>query len=360
VSLLSYNKQIGGDKMILKNKEKIGQLGEQLKGLYQSDLGLYTALFVDERPVEKSKIPSGLYESMHTLGIATGANEVRSTVRILNLDGAFFATDHVSYQGDEQSEGMVMPFHPENTYLSNEMRIEGGESVLEIGVGSGVNSILAVLRGAEKVTALDVNPRTFDYTRFNMALNRIEESKIELILNESTSLDDLLKPVSGKRFDYVITNPPFEYGRDNDTQLRNSSSGNDGLDMIRAIVSQVDDYLSPTGRMQMVYFAPGTEEGPTELVEVAKSLREGSVEVKYRENSMKTKDFVDENVGSAIEIPPEHEFYWTGMLHYAKENSGLNVISDGIEQDWHLPISSTVPMMEKHDKIDVVYRGESK
>lgn len=346
--------------MILKNKEKIGQFGEQLKELYQNNLGLYTALFADERPVERSEIPTELYESIHTLGIALGTNEVRSSVRILNLDGAFFATDHVSYQGDEQNEGMVMPFHPENTYLSDEMRIEGGESVLEIGVGSGVNSILAVLRGAEKVTALDVNPRTFDYTKFNMALNGVEESKIELILNQSTSLDDLLVPVNGRKFDYVITNPPFEYGRDDETQLRNSSSGNDGLDMIRAIVSQVDDYLSAEGRMQMVYFAPGTSEGPTELVKVVQGLKDGSVEVKYRENSMKTKDFVDENVGSAIEIPAEHEFYWTGMLHYTKGNSGFDVIPDGTEQNWHLPIGSTVPMMEKHDKIDVVYRGESK
>ena len=346
--------------MILKNKEKIGQFGEQLKEIYNDNLGLYKALFVDERPVERSLISDELYDSMSALGIATGSDEVRSNIRILNLDGAFFATDHVSYQGNEQSEGMVMPFYPENTYLSDEMRIEGGESVLEIGIGSGVNSILAVLRGADKVTALDVNPRTFDYTRFNMALNGVEESKIELILNESMSLDDLLKPVSGKKFDYVITNPPFEYGRDDETQLRNSSSGNDGLDMIRAIMAQVDDYLSPVGRMQMVYFAPGTEEGPTELIEVAKSLRDGSVEVKYRENSMKTKDFVDENVGTSIKIPKEHEFYWTGMLHYSKGDSGLKIIPDGLENDWHLPISSKVPMMEKHDQIDVVYRGESK
>ena len=345
--------------MILKNTEKIQDFREQLSTLYEQDLELYKALFVDERPINQDTIPTNLLDSMNSLEIASVEEGlVRSKVRILNLDGAFFATDNVSYQGDESDEGMVMPFHPENTYLSDEMRIRGGESVLEIGVGSGVNSILAVLRGAKRVTALDVNPGTVEYTRFNMALNGVDESKIKLVLNKSDSLDDLFKPVEGETFDCIITNPPFEYGRDDDTKLRNSSSGNDGLDMIRVIIAQANDYLSDQGRMQMVYFAPGTDKSPNELVTVVKQLQNGHVELKYRENCMRTREFVDENIGRSIEIPKEHEFYWTGMLHYTKGDSGFEIIPDGVSPNWHLPIDSTVPMMERHDKIDTVYRGE--
>jgi 16S rRNA G966 N2-methylase RsmD len=341
--------------------EKIHTLGKQLEALHEQDKGLYKALFVDERPVQARIIPSELLESMKAVGIATGSENIKSSVRIMNLRGRYFATDHVSYQGNEREEGMVMPFHAENEYLIDEMRVSPGDKVLEVGVGSGVNSIVALLNGAEHVTALDVNPRTAEYTRFNMALNGIDESRLKIVLNKDTSLDALFDPIEGETFDYLITNPPFEYGRVDDSDaLRNSASGSDGLDMIRKIIQKASHYLTDTGRMQMVYFAPGTGEGPTTLIEEAQQLQDGAVEVKYRENSMRTEDFVGGNLGKDMGIPPEHEFYWTGMLHYTKGVSGFEIMMDGTSQKWHLPLQSDVPMGEKHSEIRKKYTGDKK
>ena len=49
-------------------------------------------------------------------------------------------------------------------------KINGAE-VLEIGVGSGVLSIGAIKAGAKRVTALEINPRTKIFARFNVMLN---------------------------------------------------------------------------------------------------------------------------------------------------------------------------------------------
>jgi methylase of polypeptide subunit release factors len=232
--------------------------------------------------------------------------------------------------------------------------------VLEIGVGSGINTIYALKQGANHVTTLDVNPRTSELTRRNMELNGIDPSQVDLLLNDSFDLTDLFKPVEGEKFDYIVTNPPFEYGRvDEDDALRNSASGLDGLDMIREIFSQIDTYLTDTGHMQMVFFAPGTSEGPTSLIEAASRL-EGKVEIIYKANPMKTADFVKINLGKEMDIPTEHEYYWMGMLHYTRGQDGLSVRAGEEEKNWHLPLYSDVPMMHKHSKIDEVYQDTKK
>lgn len=52
-------------------------------------------------------------------------------------------------------------------------RIQGGESVLDVGCGSGILSIAALLLGASRARAVDVDPDAVEVTRENARLNRV-------------------------------------------------------------------------------------------------------------------------------------------------------------------------------------------
>lgn len=75
-----------------------------------------------------------------------------------------------------------------------------GGTTLDLGVGGGVQSLLAA-RHSDRVTALDKNPRALAFARFNARLNGV------------TGVDfregDLFAPVAGERFDLVVSNPPY-------------------------------------------------------------------------------------------------------------------------------------------------------
>lgn len=73
-------------------------------------------------------------------------------------------------------------------------------AVLDLGCGCGVLGILAA-RTAERVVALDVNPRATAFTRFNAALNDCR--------NLEVLTGDLYAPVAGQRFDLIVCNAPY-------------------------------------------------------------------------------------------------------------------------------------------------------
>jgi ribosomal protein L11 methyltransferase len=76
-------------------------------------------------------------------------------------------------------------------------RLRGGESVLDVGCGSGVLSVAAAALGAASATALDIDPGALAVTRDNAARNGLSQ-RIDV---ESTALSALRR-----RFDVVVAN----------------------------------------------------------------------------------------------------------------------------------------------------------
>jgi len=80
---------------------------------------------------------------------------------------------------------------------SLEMRLGGDETdltVADIGCGSGILSLGAVLLGAQKVYAIDVDPLAVRSTRSNRALNRVSS---ERLIVEQGSIDRLKQMIDG-------------------------------------------------------------------------------------------------------------------------------------------------------------------
>lgn len=75
----------------------------------------------------------------------------------------------------------------------------GGRSVLDVGCGTGVLSLVAARAGAV-VTAIDVNPHAVRATIDNAAANDLA---VEVLLS------DLFAGLRDRRFDLIVVNPPY-------------------------------------------------------------------------------------------------------------------------------------------------------
>jgi methylase of polypeptide subunit release factors len=74
------------------------------------------------------------------------------------------------------------------------------DNVLDLGTGCGVQAVLLAGR-AKRVTATDVNPRALELAALSCALSGVPE--VEPLHGP------LLEPVRGRRFDMIVSNPPF-------------------------------------------------------------------------------------------------------------------------------------------------------
>lgn len=271
--------------------------------------------------------------------------------RVSQIGDFCVVTDRVEYGQPDQ----VFPLHPENLFYLDEIaeqRIKGAK-VLEIGIGSGVLSIGAVKTGAEKVTALEINPRAKNYAGFNIVLNGLED-RIEI---RDGNTEDIFKPIKGQKFGYIISNPPFEPTPLGINYYLHSSGGIYGLDFVERILKNLDNYLADKGHAQIVTFAPGDEKRPFMLVDLVQKYLNGQTTIKVNPVSMKFDDFVDRfvKIGQATgeqvtEMKKQAakdgvSHLYLCMLHYEKGEKSLKVESSNhIYKNWDLPIDSNAPM----------------
>ncbi|MDQ6616229.1 MAG: 50S ribosomal protein L11 methyltransferase [Actinomycetota bacterium] len=89
--------------------------------------------------------------------------------------------------------------HPTTRLLLAELgaRLAGGESVLDVGCGSGVLAIAAAHLGAGEVTAVDTSPEALAATRSNAARNQVGER----VAVSATPVAQLIA-----RFDVIVAN----------------------------------------------------------------------------------------------------------------------------------------------------------
>ena len=102
-----------------------------------------------------------------------------------------------------------------------------GKRVLDLGFGSGILSIAALLLGAERAAGCDVDPNAVTAARENAALNQISEERYLLRAGNILTDEGLRKSLDGE-YDLVMANIV--------------------ADVVIALTSQVQRYLKPAGR----------------------------------------------------------------------------------------------------------------
>ena len=126
--------------------------------------------------------------------------------------------------------------------LAENLEIKEGQSVLEIGTGSGLVSMYASLL-SDDVTATDIN-----YNALELAEKNFNNIKLEF--------GDMFEPVKDKKFDVILFNTPY-LPTDSDDIINDDlnyafDGGLDGRKVIDRFINEVSNHLNDKGIVQMI------------------------------------------------------------------------------------------------------------
>ncbi|MDK9718741.1 MAG: peptide chain release factor N(5)-glutamine methyltransferase, partial [Trichlorobacter sp.] len=144
---------------------------------------------------------------------------------------------------------VLIPRYDTETLLEEAVRqAPQARTVLDIGTGSGCIAIsLAHRLPQAQITAVDLSSDALAIAQLNAERNN---AAVEFLLGS------FFQPVTGRRFDLIVSNPPYIARADLDTlqpEVRDFEprlaldGGVDGLDAYRALVSEAPGYLEPGG-----------------------------------------------------------------------------------------------------------------
>lgn len=87
-----------------------------------------------------------------------------------------------------------------------EQTIHGGERVIDLGSGSGILSIAALLLGAQEATGVDIDPKAEDIARENAALNGLAAPKFRAVTGNVIGDKAMMESLSEGGYDVVLAN----------------------------------------------------------------------------------------------------------------------------------------------------------
>jgi release factor glutamine methyltransferase len=121
-----------------------------------------------------------------------------------------------------------------------------GSAVADVCTGSGALAVVAALGGAD-VTAVDASRRAVIAARVNARLNGVRVRAVR---------GDLLGPCAGRRFDLIVSNPPYVPAETDGTPRGAARAWDAGLDG-RALIDRLCDaaagHLKPGGSLLLVH-----------------------------------------------------------------------------------------------------------
>ena len=139
-----------------------------------------------------------------------------------------------------------------------------GSAVLDLCTGSGALAVVAARRGAASVTAVDVSRRSALAVRLNAALNAVAVHFLR---------GDLFTPIRGRRFDLIVSNPPYLPSSTAEPPTRGPAraweAGRDGRAILDTIVAHAPLYLRPGGSLLLVQSSVCGERRTLEALEAA-------------------------------------------------------------------------------------------
>lgn len=124
--------------------------------------------------------------------------------------------------------------------LADALDVHGGESVLDVGTGSGIIALSAA-GVAGSVLGVDVDPEAVFCASKNAERNNVRN--VEFLVS------DLFENVEGK-FDLIVFNPPYlPSGQIEDKAV---DGGRKGRMLIQKFIDNAGDYLNPVGRILLL------------------------------------------------------------------------------------------------------------
>ena len=136
----------------------------------------------------------------------------------------------------------------EDSYLlADNLEIKEGQSVLEIGTGSGIVAMYAS-RLTDDITVTDINFDACQLAERNFRANGIEN--IEILFG------NMFEPVENRKFDVILFNTPYLPTEDGEVLESNLNyafdGGLDGRKVIDIFLNEVGNHLNDGGIVQMI------------------------------------------------------------------------------------------------------------
>ncbi len=127
------------------------------------------------------------------------------------------------------------------------------QSLLDVGTGAGTGALL-LARQAGQSLGTDLNPRAIALAEFNARFNAIP--------NASFAVGDLFSPVAGRRFDRIVSQPPFVAFDESTEHATWLHGGRRGDELALRLIAELPQYLSERGRAILLVEWPIGSDGP--------------------------------------------------------------------------------------------------
>jgi release factor glutamine methyltransferase len=144
--------------------------------------------------------------------------------------------------------------------LVRHFQVEPGESVLDVGTGSGVIGIFACYRGATRVVGVDINPAAVRSATHNARMHGFADTM-------SVLQSDLFTALGDERFDVITANLPFRNKPAHDVVAM--SQWDTGFRTNTRFFDEVARHLQPRGRIYFVQSNFGEIEATVRLAQAA-------------------------------------------------------------------------------------------
>lgn len=156
--------------------------------------------------------------------------------------------------------------------LSGYAKVKKGETVLDLGTGTGIIPLLLSAKTeASHLTALEIQEESADMARRSVALNGLSE-KISVVTGD---IKEATKLFGKATFDVVTSNPPYmtdQHGLKN-PNMPKAIARHEVLCSLEDVVREASGVLKPNGRFYMVH-------RPFRLVEIFEQLKKYKLEPK--------------------------------------------------------------------------------
>lgn len=190
--------------------------------------------------------PAELRDALLGAGLLVREGDgVRGAARLMPFEGVWILSDEMNAPGDP-----VMGPGATTLFLARAARVAPGSAVLDVGCGAGTLALHAAARGAGAVVGVDLAERAVRWSRLNARMNELAATFLQ---------GDLFAPVEGRRFDLVVSQPPYVVSTGGTEATTYLHGGRLGDELALRILGEAPAALAPGGRALVLFDAPVLE-----------------------------------------------------------------------------------------------------
>jgi release factor glutamine methyltransferase len=135
--------------------------------------------------------------------------------------------------------------------IADHLSVQKDGYVLDMGTGTGILAIKAVLLGARRALAVDINPNASRCALRNAKSNRLRDQINVLTADLFSALRE------GTLFDVILFNPPYLRTKKSEERRgwleRSWAGGPNGMAVLNRFISKLATYLAADGRLFILH-----------------------------------------------------------------------------------------------------------